>query len=173
LESTFIYSIITWIILIIVFFYQKNKIDALKTTIDAQKDILEAAKSLRELFNVKDYEDYIRMHKEKNKMEAEKLISDAQKEFSKKLNDRIVTAVDRTLEYNQKLINDLSLIIFSLLLRIPTDRRRDLSINNKFESDRTPELLNRIIDKTGEDFYPLISKNPSLGEIMYSMAMTK
>jgi hypothetical protein len=175
MSELLIYNIITWLGLFVIFIFQKNKIDALKTTIDAQKEILEAVKTLTSLFDVKDYAGYINLHKEKNKMEAEKLIEEERKNLNKNTKEVIKTVVEISEEHHKDFMVDVGVILFSLLLRIPPDKREEEVLLKEYKCDYSKDFIFNIIKNTGNNFLPILPfKGKTFGEMMLnSMLMSQ
>jgi hypothetical protein len=157
MDTILVYNIITWLILIIVFYYQKNKIKAFKSTIDSQAKSLEAIKIFADIFDVNKVKEYVKLNEDRVDAKLEKKVDELNKNFNEKIEKQKQTA-----ETLNKMYVDLVRLVVHLTLHILPKQRNEIFISAKVSTAPNQMLIESLKSVLKEEYIP-----PKLGVLAY------
>jgi hypothetical protein len=104
-------------------YFQKIKIDTLKTQLDAQKGILDSAKSFLEIFDMERLKSYVSIVQHTTEADAHEKIKEAQEKVKEVLN-AMTLSLQAISQYSANQMAGLIRVIVVLLFRIPPSARK-------------------------------------------------
>jgi hypothetical protein len=117
-----IISIATLIAILLVGYFQRERIKTLETTLSSQKSILDAVKIYFEIFKIDELKKYVSLSEENVKKEARKQIEENAHQMS--------TQMQKQASQTNESMLDLFNFVYALIVRIPQKARVELVNEN-------------------------------------------
>ncbi len=156
---TMILDIITILSIIVVGLFLKNRISALKTTVEAQKNIISSTESFMKIFDVNKVRKFVDMEKELMRKELDERLR-AQSEYLEKV---LSGKEDEIIEIVGSLTKPLVLVLSQFMIYVNPQKR--IAILNEIYEDKEDAFYKLIVDannKHMKDFWEV----PSLLDII-------
>ena len=147
-------NIITTILLGVIFFYQRHKINSLETQIKSQKEILDGAKTFFDFFDLEKLKGYAEIREDKIRIEKEIELNKIRGDFEEKISKGEYATGILLKEFAS-----VSGAFFDAFYKLPSIHRREVisrmgegvlkqkmqESNRKLEETESPDLANLLL----------------------------
>jgi flagellar motor component MotA len=145
-------NVITLITIIVIWFYQREKIKSLQSALSSQKSVLDAVQAYFGIFKIDEVRKFVSLSEENYKREADKKIQETVAPMTEQMNKQREQTL-KQLEMSGQALAQFFSFSFSLLLRLPPTQRFRL-IDENLKEEATAAMMKTFIKDQDKVYLP-------------------